>query len=290
MTGFLAKLLLTTLLATLLPLTDAQRLQLDSARDSIAQTDEGALYPLLENAMLWPANQLAGAKVPDYAAILANPAEHRGELFLIEGMLRRAQPIGRLALPGPWDESLSEWAIQYGDDPQKLLVVNLVAPPGQPVEGSRVKLAARFYKLWATTNTKNEPRTYMVFVGRDAQVLATPRAFALNGQVPTSVLVLCGCMGVFALFWVIRRAPKMSLNPSPTPGQHRRRQAREMQKTHANRRSQQGDQAADAQVTQPEAMDAVESPVLPGDPAEALAMLDQQSPSIPSSNNPDDRE
>ncbi len=285
MAGILAQLVLMTLLASAPPLTEAQRMQLDSARDTLAQTDEGALYPLLENALLWPANLQAGATIPDYAAIQANPASHRGELFLIEGTLRRARPIGKLALPGPWEGSLSEWTIQYGNEPEKMLVVNLVAPPGEPKDGTDVRLAARFYKLWVTTNSLNQPRTYMVFVGRDATIVSAPRAFALNGEIPVSVLALVLCVGVFALIWVIRRTPKMTFNPAPTAWQQRRRRAQELQEQAAARRAVRDSQAAE-QATPP-----VDVSSLPKDPAQALAQLDtRDAQKTDSSTTPDVRE
>lgn len=281
MAGFLAQLVLVMLLASAPPLTDAQRTQLDSARDTLTQTDEGALYPLLENALLWPANLEAGASIPDYKAIAANPAAYRGQLFLIEGILRRAQPIGKLALPGPWEPALSEWTIQYGDKPEDMLVVNLVAPPGEPVDGTQVRLAARFYKLWVTTSAGGQPRTYMVFVGRDARITGTPRPFGLGGQVPTSMLVLVMCLGVFALIWVIRRTPKMSLNPRPTSWQQRRREAQAlMEQSPSARRAAQ--ERLTEELQEPD-------PNLPKDPVAALKQLEAVADDQSQSSN-DNRE
>lgn len=46
--------IIASLLAALPPLSDDGRTQLDTATDFGPANDEAALYPLLENALLWP--------------------------------------------------------------------------------------------------------------------------------------------------------------------------------------------------------------------------------------------
>lgn len=266
MTQLVIQLILTAVLAAAPPLTAPQQQQLATAHDQQADTDEGALYPLLENALTWPDHVEAGATIPDYAAIEQDPAAHRGQLFFIQGKLRRTKPIGKLALPGPWEGRLSEWAIQYGSEAEQMLIVNLVDPPEPPRDGSEVKLAARFYKLWPTTNKFGSPKVFLVFVGKDAQVLGVKPSVGGSAAVKSLVLVLV--LVVFGLFWIIRRTPKMSLNPKPTQRQMLRRQAMEQRES---QRELAMNVSAGKQVDD-EPFDSADAP-LPADPAQALAQL-----------------
>ena len=81
--NFLVAGLLALQLLTVPPLTREQQLQLDTAADFTTTYDEGALYPLLNNAMTWKDGDEAGATVPDYKAILDKPADARGKLFYL---------------------------------------------------------------------------------------------------------------------------------------------------------------------------------------------------------------
>lgn len=273
------QLILTAMLVAAPPLTAPQAQQLATAHDNRADTDEGALYPLLENALTWPAHVEAGAMIPDYTAIEKDPAAYRGQLFFIQGKLRRSRPIGKLALPGPWEGKLSEWAIQYGSDAEHMLIVNLVNPPPNVRDNTQVKLAARFYKLWPTTNKFGQPKTFLVFVGNDAQPLGvTP---AIGGKAVLKSLALVLVLVVFGLFWIIRRTPSMSMNPKPTPRLLLRRQARELQEqaVHAHEV-----QVANVDDVNDETSgiddDAQNTAPLPADPAQALAKL-SEIPSTP---------
>lgn len=251
------------------PLTADQQAQLDSARDDYPDTDEGALYPLLENALSWPANVQAGAMLPDYDAIAKNPAAHRGQLFLIEGTLRQIRPVGRLALPGPWEGRITEWAVQYGDEPADMLIVNLVDAPADAREYKQVRLAARFYKLWPTTSKTGQARTFMVFVGHDAMIVgARPGVIGDASVVKSLVLVLC--LLALGLFWVLKRTPRMSMTPQPTARQLQRRQARQqLEAQHAP-----GDANHDDDDDDDDLEDEADLPALPRDPAQALAAMD----------------
>lgn len=154
------------------PLTDAQRAQLATAADRSAVLDEGALYSLVAHVMEWPADDEAGAVVPDYQALLTAPDKHRGDLFLIEGRFARSRRFG-LARPGPWGEALTEWVLLVREDPQEVAVVYFVDPEGKmdadpPRVGRPIRAAARFYKLWGDRDAEGNPATYLTFVGRSA--------------------------------------------------------------------------------------------------------------------------
>ena len=254
-------------------LTPAQQTQLDSARDNLPDTDEGALYPLLENALAWPDGVQAGAILPDYHAIAQHPASHRGQLFLIEGTLRQIRPVGKLALPGPWDGRITEWAIQYGHEPSDMLIVNLLDAPPDAREYKQVRLAARFYKLWPTTSQTGQARTFMVFVGHDAIITgARPGVMFDTGVIKSFVLVLC--LLAIGLFWVFRRLPRMSMTPKPTARQLQRRLARERHEAQSH-----PPHADDTQHTAASSDDDESpEPPLPRDPAQALAAMDDRPP------------
>lgn len=287
MTNLVIQLILTAMLAAAPPLTAPQQQQLSTAHDAKADTDEAALYPLLENALTWPDHVEAGATIPDYDAITKDPAAYRGQLFFIQGKLRRAKPIGKLKLPGPWEGKLSEWAIEYGSEAEQMLIVNLVNPPQAPRDGSEIKLAARFYRLWPTTNKFGNPKTFLVFVGKDAQILGVKPSIGGSAAIKSLVLVLV--LIVFGLFWIIRRTPKMSFNPKPTHRQLLRRQAIEQREyaTTTSAGASLNTDTADAHDFE-EATNQDTSP-LPADPASALAQLAQpdHKPS-PSDTHPTD--
>jgi len=155
------------------PLSHDQSAQLSTAADDSARLDEGALYPLLQNAMTWEPGDEAGAQVPDYAGLLADPAIGRGELFLVEGRFAgRARRYG-LVRSGAWGRELTEWVLLVSDDPEQVAVVYFVDPQASmkaPSTGMRVRVVGRFYKVWADTDQLGAPARYLTFVARSASV------------------------------------------------------------------------------------------------------------------------
>ena len=157
------------------PLTQPQRVQLDSATDFSSRFDEAALYPLLQNALAWEAGNEAGAVVPDYAAILKAPADHRGTLFLIEGLFAGTPRGGTLSVTplsrgGAWDDRLQQWVVVVDPVKDDVAVVYLVDPPPAPSAGAEVRLVARFYKVLADQDRHGRPTDYLTFVGKSAAV------------------------------------------------------------------------------------------------------------------------
>ncbi len=185
-------------------LSEAQRTQLGSAVDGSTRLDEGAWYPLLENAAQWAPGDEATAAVPDYPAILAEPESHRGSMFLVEGSLARSRPVP-LARSGPWGDRVVEWVVvlppRAGVD--DVAVVYLVDPAGvlaSPPVGTRVRVAARFYKLWLDRDVTDQPTTYMTFVGRaPADVEPTTRTSRTWLAAPAIAALL-------AAWFLVRRA------------------------------------------------------------------------------------
>jgi len=233
------------------PLTPAQQTQLDTAGDFTGQFDEGALYPLLQNAWQWPDSDEAGAVIPDYAAIYLSPAEHRGQLFLIEGRFAgRSKKIEHLTRPGPWDGKLREWVVVVDSSKDEVAVAYLTHPPVAPSAGAKVRLVARFYKVLSDKNINGKPTDYLLFVGRSATVVEAGRGIGGSGfGAGPMVLVLAILAGGWYMLRRILRAKPLRSN-----------QPRTFQ----------------AGIDSQEATDEEPQPELPEDPAQALDMLKHQ--------------
>ncbi len=259
--------MLIAIVAVLPPLTEGQRAQLDTADDDLGQWDTAALYPLLTNAAGWtqvnPAALLPGAIIADCSAIAARPSQHRGHVFIIEGLFAEArqQPLLR---PGPWGETLTRWVLQVGDGPDDIVVIFLTHAPEPPKLGARVRLPARFYKLWPSRRLNDDPISYLLFVGHSAALLdaavAAPASPSVGGNgaarfgVVIVVLVVAG-----GLLFMLRRMTRLSLSPRPLPSQLRRR----------------ADHDTRPDVDPQPSTEPTEPP-LPENPADALAELDRR--------------
>ena len=189
------------------PLSDAQRETLATAIDDGLQLDEAALYPLLENALLWDGLDESGARVPDYDALLSRPAEARGDLFLIEGRFAgRTRRFG-LVRSGVWGEALTEWVLVLREDPEEVAVVYFVDSGGTleaPAIGAGVRVVGRFYKVWADRDQDGNPARYLTFVARSPKVLGNPVPEAGPSMLP--MLLLVAVLGV--VYILVRRMGK----------------------------------------------------------------------------------
>jgi hypothetical protein len=201
------------------PLTDAQSAQLSTAVDDSARLDEGALYPLLHNALTWEAGDTTGGevgdhtggRVPDYDALLADPKSQRGELFLIKGRFAGRARRFDLARSGAWGEALTEWVLLISDDPQEVAVVYFVDPDGTmnaPKPGTRVRAVGRFYKVWADTDQQGNPTRYLTFVARNASVVPTQARRPVIFMLPTLGVILT----LSVVFILLRRAGRAAQN------------------------------------------------------------------------------
>ncbi len=192
------------------PLTDAQRAQLDTAVDDSARLDEAALYPLLDSALTWESEDEAGARVPDYDALLADPVTGRGGLFLIEGRFAGRSRRYGLVRSGEWGDALTEWVLVVRDDPQEVAVVYFVDPQDRlaaPLTGSHVRVVGRFYKVWADRDQAGNPARYLTFVARSPSVAAADPA----GQ----AIWLLPMMGVILALAVVYVFVRRIARPSP---------------------------------------------------------------------------
>jgi hypothetical protein len=262
---WLAVLMLVPLLAAgVPPLTDTQRTLLETANDGSFNTDEAALYPLLQNATTWQPGSEAGAAIPDYAAIMADPAAHRGELFLIEGVFNgkprsQASLLKRVARPGAWDDTLQEWYVITDRQTEQVAVVYLVNPGTSPTDpppaGTKVRIPARFFKVYKantleSANSKTPTATpFLVFVGHSpSNIEAGSATSEWTYLVPALLLVMLALAGYYTL-----KRKKVSVAAQPLATRVRRQQREEHEEEEVE-----------------------EGPPLPKEPTEALDELSRR--------------
>lgn len=260
-------------LAAIPPLSPEQRGQLQTAADGRATIDEGALYPLLYNAQQWGPNEELGARVPDFDRIEQSPAEARGELFLVEGVLAKWDAPPRwFSRGGSWDGRMQRWIVAVGPRRDRYVVVYLVAP-GEGVDrlrrGQGVRLAARFYKVWFDVDAGDKARTYLAFVGRDARIdLAGPQRSPFPVTMPVAFLIAVAGIG-----WVVYRLTRVRHSPGA--------RGEEMEIL--------GPSARDDAAHSPDAAPEDEGPPLPKDPASALDELSRRAADDSKSQSPPPR-
>jgi len=154
------------LLLALPPLTDSQRVRLETAYDGRDHQEE-AFAALLENARSFPQDVVAGAgalPAPDVAALLEAPDARRGEAALIIGRLEQRSPLAR-----PF-AGVSEWFVR--DERGQPLLVYVVDDASVDVEpGRRVEIVARFYKRVDAVGRDGRDRSYAAFVGAHPRVV-----------------------------------------------------------------------------------------------------------------------
>ncbi len=281
-------LVLCALLAAAPPLTESQRTAVEDVTDRAPNIDEAGLYALLNNASTWPTKidpLLPGARLPDIDQLRNQPANTRGEMFIIDGRLESMappalySPARYLSQPG-WD-NVEVWHVRL--DNGGLAILCLTDPPdvaGQAVNGQRVptienltvRVPARFYKLLNTPGQDGTWRTYPVFVGHSARITGGtgPSQEDDDGFNAIPYAALFG--GVIVMLLIFGYIRARSKRPSPL--------AARLERAHAQ---------AQAEV-EPVRTD------LPGDPAAALTTLADEhdhgpppegSPAFDSNKEPD---
>ncbi|MAE60427.1 MAG: hypothetical protein CMJ49_03620 [Planctomycetaceae bacterium] len=218
----------------IVPLTDSQRTRLDSADDHGRSHEEVAFYALIENVQTWD-GALAGATVPDYQVITDDPDTHRGQAMLIDGTLEaviKGLPLSRHDV-GP----IQRWSIVVNAassdsdsnsdvPPGRVIVVYLTDPPQLPLRaashgflvpqdsGTRVRLAARFYKLIDEPSLGAGMLTYPAFVGKSvAEVI--PATTPGNAR---PIVIMGLTIGSLALIYVLIRIVSRRRRPASRRG------------------------------------------------------------------------
>lgn len=203
----IAQVLILLVLLAVPPLTDGQRSQLVTVTDDSPTLEEPALHAILTNVLLWGGNDEAGAQIPDYDALLADPAAARGELFLIEGKFAGRPRRIELSDPGKPVDALTEWVLVVSDDPEEVAVVYFVDPEGKletPAVSAQIRTAGWFYKVWADTDQDGHPTRYLTFVARSATVVGGQAPNQPSPILPMLLLVVV----LAAAYILIRRMSK----------------------------------------------------------------------------------
>ena len=162
--------ILSLVVAALPPLNAQQKEYLDKVKDNVAEMDDG-FYSLLENASQWPVDLEPQGMALNVETILASPGEYRGTPVLIEGEYVGLHEVHWVKRSGPWDGKLEQWGITVAGS-ERAVMVYLSDPPPVPVKGTKVKLVARFYKVWPVQDENGGTQPFLVFVGRSAQVFS----------------------------------------------------------------------------------------------------------------------
>ncbi|MEM1354631.1 MAG: hypothetical protein AAGC44_10855 [Planctomycetota bacterium] len=262
------------------PLTETQRQNLrDYATDHDEHIDGSvALYVLLKNANAddWLPDDFAGeggaatAPAPDYGVLRDRPAEARGNVFLIEGTFEQQvrfpvgeRPLQRAGNPD-WGDRVTRWAIRTDQDDEESTVIVMFNDPEAgikpPQVGTKVRVAARFYKVWATTDDSGEPFAFPVFVGGAREVVATSPRLSVGGGKPVQGIVIALIIACIAGYFVSRHL----MNRKAVTGAGGRTQAYLEQRRRDRDHDEQD--AGEQDVPDP----------LPEDPAEAMEVLRQR--------------
>lgn len=206
------------------PLTQEQQTQLAATNDDSPKLEEPALEALLTNVLQWEPGDESGARIPDYDALLADPAAGRGELYLIEGRFAgRARRYPLTAKNHPWlGDALTEWVILVRDDPEEVAVVYFIDPDGKiepPQTGAQVRMVGRFYKVWADSDKDGNPTRYLTFIARSAKVVGGRAASESSAMLPMLLLVVV--LGVaYILIRRMSKPPRSARRLSPNTGRH----------------------------------------------------------------------
>ncbi len=183
------------------PLTETQRVRLETATDGRDHREE-AFVALLENISSWN-GELGDAPIrldPDLEALVEDPAAYRGSICRVTGTIQQRT---RLAPP---HERAEEWFIRDRSD--RPIIVYMLDLPEAPLSGFRdgqvVSVDARFYKRVDFTARDGIPRSYPSFVGAFAHRAPTPAA--AQGQLTIIAIPLALLLVAFLLLlWYTRR-------------------------------------------------------------------------------------
>lgn len=204
---------------------DRQGLAADTTdRDDVLDTQPG-FYVLLRNAAAWQSDDFSGdagaavAPPPDYAFFKDKPEQARGNVYMIEGWLAYNDRWPTLVnhssdkLHNTLDPSLGDqvtrWTIvTEKDNPAATVIVLLHDPDGElaaPEPGSKVRIAARFHKLWTISDTNGKPFDYVTFIGGAAEQTEEAAASPVSGGATSSLSkILAAVVVVGGFFFAMR--------------------------------------------------------------------------------------
>ncbi|MBX2850765.1 MAG: hypothetical protein KTR15_03345 [Phycisphaeraceae bacterium] len=285
MTRFLILCLICALPVTAAPeLTEADRQRLaDGTSDNTGVLDqEDGFYVLLRNASTWKGGDFSGdagaavAPPPDYGFLKAKPEQARGNVYLIEGWLagddrwptlvnHSSDKLVRAGDPS-WGDQVTRWTIITEKDNPGATVIVLFNDPNAkmtaPKPGSKVRIAARFHKLWTIRSSDGTPYTYPVFIGGAAEQTEQASASTAAGGATSSLTKILAAIVIVAGFFVVMRILMKKVSTGSGGGTQLHDRLEEMRREREREASgQQGDEAEE------------DIDDLPEDPVAALRVL-----------------
>jgi len=257
-------------------------------KDDVLDQQDG-FYVLLRNAATWQGDDFSGdagaavAPPPDYGFLRDKPSQARGNAYLIDGWFMGADRWPTLANHSSdkllragdpaWGDRVTRWTIvtEKGNPAATLIVVfnDPNARMTAPEKGSKVRVAARFHKLWTIPSADGKSFTYPLFVGGAAEVTAAPGAAkrsSSDGAISSLTIVL-GAILIVGAFFVVMRILMRKVAAGGGGGTMLRDRLEEM------RREREAYELRDAEEDEDEADDEQE---LPEDPIAALNALRQK--------------
>lgn len=227
-TGLLTLALLLTCPVLAAPeLSEADRERLADGttdRNDVLDQEDG-FYVLLRNAAKWRGDDFAGdagaavAPPPDYGFLKDKPEQARGNVYMIEGWIAGADrwptlnnhssdKLYRSGDPS-WGDQVTRWTlVTERDNPNATVIVLFNDPNAKmtaPEPGSKVRIAARFHKLWQIPSSTGKPFTYPVFIGGAAeQTEQAAESTAVSGATSSLSKILAAVVIVAGFFFVMR--------------------------------------------------------------------------------------
>lgn len=219
---------LVTVLGIVPPLSEEQREAIPRWRVDPETIDEPGLYVLLNNAARWPAEvseQARAERVADLALIRAAPGEWRGEVFVVDGLLRGIMPAAKLTTRGVlaregWDD-LEAWTVELEEGGKAIVLLTdpPQAPRGREADDQRVmnkpfptvRTVGRFFKTMELEVGIHRDRSagFPIFVGKTARITGTEeRETAGDDDGPSpwaAAALLLLIVGMVGAFMVIRK-------------------------------------------------------------------------------------
>lgn len=261
---------------------DRFRLEDRTTDRDINLDEQDGFYVLLRNAATWQADDFSGdagaavAPPPDYGFLKEKPAEARGNIYLVEGWLAYQDrwptlvnhSSDKLAVNTTWGEQVTRWTIvTEKDNPDATVIVLFYDPNGKmivPETGSRVRVAARFHKLWSIPSSNRTTFNYPTFVGGAAEIVNEPPAATASGGATSSLTIVLAAIVIVGGFFVVMRILMKKVAAGGGGGTQLRDRLEEMRRER---------EATELRDEDPEAEDIDD---LPDDPIEALGALQQR--------------
>lgn len=248
-------------------------------RDDVLDTQPG-FYVLLKNASTWQGDDFGGdagaavAPPPDYGFLKDKPEKARGNVYLIEGWFMGADRWPTLAnhtsdklhttLDPKLGEQVTRWTIVTEKSNPAATVLALFHDPNAkmtaPEEGSKVRIAARFHKLWTIPSAGGKLFDYPVFVGGAAETVEEAQTPAPGGGGNPMLGGVLGAILIVGGFFIAMRFLIRRLSTGRGGGTMLRDRLDEMRREREAHEQEAGGEDEDAQD-------------LPDDPVAALDVL-----------------